>query len=261
VTLLADVDLAVRAGRVTVLIGPNGAGKSTLLRALAGELPPTSGSVLLDGRKLEAFSAVELARRRAVVAQSNSLGFPFTALEVVMLGVTVPGFQMPAAAEAAAKDSIAGLGLSAIADRLYAHLSGGERQRVHLARALCQLSSGGAGSGETTCVLLDEPTASLDLAHQTLALQAIRRQAERGRAVLVVLHDLNLAAAMADNLVLLVGGRVAVAGSVREVLTDRHLSAAYGCEVRTSAAPPSLPFVLPPALLQGTSEKASADRR
>jgi iron complex transport system ATP-binding protein len=260
-TLLADVDLAVRAGCVTVLIGPNGAGKSTLLRALAGELPPTSGSVLLDGRPLETYSAIELARRRAVVAQSSTLAFPFTVLEVVMLGVTVPGFQMPAAAaETAARDAIAGLGLSTIADRLYVHLSGGERQRVHLARALCQLKSGGAGAGETICFLLDEPTASLDLAHQTLALQAIRHQAESGRAVLVVLHDLNLAAAMADELVLLVGGRVAVAGSARDVLTDRHLSAAYGCEVRTNAAPPNLPFVLPPALLQGASGKGVADR-
>jgi iron complex transport system ATP-binding protein len=260
-TLLADVDLAVRAGRVTVLIGPNGAGKSTLLRALAGELRPTSGSVLLDGRKLDTFSAIDLARRRAVVVQSSALAFPFTAFEVVMLGVTVPGFQMPAAAETAARDAIADLGLSTIADRLYVHLSGGERQRVHLARALCQLSSGGAAAGESTCVLLDEPTASLDLAHQTLALQAIRRQAERGRAVLVVLHDLNLAAAMADDLALLVGGRLAVAGSVREVLTDPHLSAAYGCEIRTSTAPVNLPFVLPPALLQGASARELPDGR
>jgi len=261
-TLLADVDLAVEAARVTVLIGPNGAGKSTLLRALAGELPPTSGSVALDGRRLERFSASELARRRAVVAQTSSLAFPFTVLEVVMLGVTVPGFNLPdEVTEAAARDTLAGLGLAAIADRLYVHLSGGERQRVHLARALCQLSSGGAGAGETSCFLLDEPTASLDLAHQTLALQAIRHQAAIGRAVLVVLHDLNLAAAMADKLVLLVGGRVAVAGSVRDVLTDQHLSSAYGCDVRTNAAPSNLPFVLPPALVQGASASALPDGR
>jgi heme transport system ATP-binding protein len=261
-TLLAEVDVGVEAGRVTVLIGPNGAGKSTLLRTLAGELPPTSGSVALDGRRLDAFSAGELARRRAVVAQTSSLAFPFTVLEVVMLGVTVPGFNVPAAAaEAAATDAIAGLGLSGLAGRLYVHLSGGERQRVHLARALCQLSSGGAGPGETSCFLLDEPTASLDLAHQTLALQAIRQQAGLGRAVLVVLHDLNLAAAMADKLVLLVGGRVAVAGSARDVLTDQHLSSAYGCEVRTNAAPTNLPFVLPPALVQGASARALPDGR
>jgi iron complex transport system ATP-binding protein len=251
--LLAEVDLMVRPGRVTVLIGPNGAGKSTLLRALAGELPATSGSVLLDGRNIATFAAAELARRRAVVAQTSTLAFPFTVLEVAMLGVTVPGFAVStSAAQAAAREALGALGLSAIADRLYVHLSGGERQRVHLARALCQLMTAAVEPGEASCFLLDEPTASLDLAHQTYALRTIRQQAELGRAVLVVIHDLNLAAAMADHLVLLVAGRVAAAGTAREVLTDRHLSSAYGCEVRTSVAPPAdTPFVLPPALLQG----------
>jgi iron complex transport system ATP-binding protein len=265
-TLLAAVDIALRPGRVTVLIGPNGAGKSTLLRALAGELRPTQGAVRLDGRDLAAFTASELARRRGVVPQASLLAFPFTALEVVILGVTVPGFETSAAhAQRAALEALEALGLSEIAHRPYVHLSGGERQRVHIARVLCQLGTGPVGSGETRYLLLDEPTSSLDLAHQMLALDAIRREAERGLAVLAVLHDLNLAAALADDMVLLVRGRVAAAGRVAEVLKDDLLSAAYGCPVRTNRKPDGgRPFVLPPAVFAssapGTARRTSPEQ-
>ena len=248
-TLVAGVDIEVRPGRATVLIGPNGAGKSTLLRILAGELQPTRGTVLLDARALGRFSAAELARRRAVVPQASVLGFPFTVLEVAMLGVSVPGFgTAPSAARAAALSALDAVGLRALAGRLYVHLSGGERQRVHIARALSQLSFAPQRSGETRCFLLDEPTASLDLAHQSLVLAAVRAQAEIGTAVVAVFHDLNLAAALADDLVLMAGGRVMAAGSPAGVLTDQLLSAAYGCRVRTNQTPGAgRSFVLPPA--------------
>ncbi len=258
-TLLRGVDVGVRAGRIVVLIGPNGAGKSTLLRVLSGDLKPTQGQVLLDGRPLGAFPPSELARRRAVVPQSSALSFPFTVLEVTMLGVTVPGFGLSdAEARKAALDALASLDMADLQGRSYVHLSGGERQRVHIARALCQLAMPAWRSGQTRCFLLDEPTASLDLAHQIQVLAALRRQADAGHAVLAVLHDLNLAAALADDIVLLARTQVVAAGSAREVLRDDLLSDAYGCPVRTNQTPQGdRPFVLPPAVFATEATRAT----
>jgi iron complex transport system ATP-binding protein len=251
--LVRDVDVAVAPGRVLVLIGPNGAGKSTLLRMLGGELKPSRGAVALDARDLRSFSAAELARRRAVVPQSSVLAFPFTVLEVAMLGISVPGFDTaPAQARAAALEALDAVGLRPLAGRFYVHLSGGERQRVHIARALSQLATAAVHAGQTRCFLLDEPTSNLDLAHQALVLAAIRRAAQSGAAVVAVFHDLNLAAAVANELVLLQHGRVAAAGSAGEVLRDDLLSAAYGCQVLTNRTPDDgRPFVLPPAAFGG----------
>ena len=248
--LLKGVGVAARPGRIVALIGPNGAGKSTLLRVLSGELMPTHGGALLDGRPLAAFSAAELARRRAVVPQASALAFPFTVLEVAMLGITVPGLSpTTSAARAAGIEALAAVGLSALADRLYVHLSGGERQRTHIARALCQIAASAVRADQTRCLLLDEPTSNLDLAHQGLVLEAVRRQASGGTAVLAVMHDLNLAAALADELVLLVGGEIKASGPPRQVLRDGLLSAAYGCPVTPNRTPGGdRPFVLPPAV-------------
>ncbi len=249
-TLLRGATIAATPGRILVLIGPNGAGKSTLLRVLSGELAPTRGDALLDGRALATYASGELARRRAVVPQASMLSFPFTVLEVAMLGVTVPGFAASTtAATEAGLEALEAVGLLPLADRLYVHLSGGERQRVHIARALCQLSQPTYRAGESRCLLLDEPTSNLDLAHQSLVLDAVRAQAERGCAVVAVMHDLNLAAALADDMVLLVRGQVAAAGPSNQVLQDGLLSTAYGCEVFANRTPgPGFPFVLPPAV-------------
>jgi iron complex transport system ATP-binding protein len=247
--LVASVDLALRPGVFTAIIGPNGAGKSTLLRLLSGELKPTSGSVELDGRSLALCQAGALARRRAVVPQATALSFPFTAGEVVLLGATVPGFAPPSAhLERAAMECLRTVGLVDIRDRLYTHLSGGERQRVHIARALLQLAVSSRDGDEPAILMLDEPTASLDLAHQGIVLGEARRQAQQGRAVLAVLHDLNLAAAFADELILMSRGQIAARGTARDVLSDELLSRAYGCEVRTNKTPAAgVPFVLPHA--------------
>ena len=250
VRLLQNVSLAAASGRVIVLIGPNGAGKSTLVRVLSGELAPSHGLALLDGRALHTYSPAALAARRAVVPQASVLAFPFTALEVAMLGITVPGFGLPSsAARETALEALEAVGMAELAGRLYVHLSGGERQRVHVARALCQLSAPTPLPGEGRCLLLDEPTANLDFAHQTLVLEALRQQAERGTAVLAVMHDLNLAAALADEMVLLVRGQVAAAGPAERVLRDELLSSAYRCPVFTNRTPDAArPFVLPPAI-------------
>lgn len=248
--LVSSIDLSVPPGRLVALVGPNGAGKSTLLRLLSGELQPTDGTVELDGRALSSYSAAELARRRAVVPQSTALSFPFTVREVVLLGATVPGFVAPPAhIERAASECLRTVGLAALEQRLFTHLSGGERQRVHIARALLQLVIAERPGSEPAILLLDEPTASLDLAHQGVVLDEARRQARDGRAVLAILHDLNLAATYADELVLLSKGRLAAQGSAHDVFRDDLLSRVYGCEVRTNAIPTrGVPFVLPHAM-------------
>jgi iron complex transport system ATP-binding protein len=250
--LVREVSLDMQPGRVTVLIGPNGAGKTMLLRLLAGELAPSLGQVRLDGIELGALQPAVLGCGRAVVPQASALAFPFTVREVAMLGATVPGFAIAAGRPRRAADlALEAVGLAALAGRLYVRLSGGEKQRVHIARALCQLASAPDLPGRTRYFLLDEPTSSLDLAHQELVLGAIRRQADAGCAVLVVLHDLNLASSLADELVLMAGGRIAASGPPRSVLQDGPLTAAYGCPVHVDRVPEGdRPFVLPPAMLR-----------
>jgi len=247
--LVADVELTLRPGKLIAIIGPNGAGKSTLLRLLSGELRPTSGRVELDGRPLATYASGELARRRAVVPQATALSFPFTAREVVLLGATVPGFVAPPDhIERTARDCLRTVGLLDIMERLYTHLSGGERQRVHIARALLQLAVAERERSAPAVLMLDEPTASLDLAHQGLVLGEARRQAEAGRAVLAVLHDLNLAAAFADELVLMARGHIVARGKAEDVFQDELLSQVYGCTLRVNATPKAgTPFILPHA--------------
>jgi heme transport system ATP-binding protein len=260
--LLKSIDVDVAPGRITVLIGPNGAGKTTLLRVLSGEIAPTRGEARLDGEPLRAFSAAELARRRAVVPQASAVAFPFTVREVVMLGLTVPGFALPGATHKRVDAALEAMDLMPLADRLYSTLSGGERQRVHVARAVCQLAGASGRRGETRCLLLDEPTASLDLAHQGQVLRTMRRQADKGHVVLAILHDLNLAAAVADHLVLLAAGGVAKAGPPKDVLQDNVLSESYGCRVATNRVPTNgRPFVLPPAALFDGPQQESEEHR
>ena len=260
--LLDDVYVKVPPGRVTAIVGANGSGKSTLMKALAGEMKPCDGDVLLDGRNLKAFTAANLARRRAMVPQATSLSFPFIVIEVVRLGASVPGFDaITTRAHAIAEEALLAVDLAAFRERLYYELSGGEKQRVHIARALCQLAAATRGPQDSAVLLLDEPTASLDLPHQALVLDQARQQAEAGRAVAVVLHDLNLAAAWADELIVLKSGRVLARGAPAAVFNDALLSEAYGCPIRTNATPaPGTPYLLP-HLLRLLPHAARRDRR
>jgi len=246
-TIVDRISVALAPGRLSVIIGPNGAGKSTLLKLLTGELRPSSGHVLLDGAELNSFSAQALAARRAVVAQSTHLSFPFSVIEVVLLGAMVPGFGEPTAIkQAAAYRALDDVGLSGFADRLYTHLSGGERQRVHMARALCQLSTGARDRNAPPILLLDEPTSNLDLMHQIKVLHEVRRRVAQGWIALAILHDLNLAATFADTLILMSQGRVVASGAVEEVFRDDLLSAVYRCPVETNISEKTgRRFVLP----------------
>jgi iron complex transport system ATP-binding protein len=221
--VLEGVTLEVRAGEVLALVGPNGAGKSTLLAVLSGERTPDSGTAVLDGTPVASYSPLELARRRAVLTQENTLSFPFLVRQVLEMGRS-PWARTPrledddrALADAASRADIAHL-----LDRRFTELSGGERARVSLARVLAQ---------DTAVVLLDEPTAALDLRHQEDVLGVARELAAAGRAVVIVLHDLSLAGAVADRVALLADGRLAAVGTPREVLTAEAVSRVYGVDV------------------------------
>ncbi len=217
-----DVGITVEAGKLTCLIGPNGSGKSTLLSLLGGLLKPGAGAVSLDGKPLSLFSGRALARRISFVPQSAATAFDFTVRELVLMGRSpcLRRFERPGRAdEEAARRAIERMGLTALTDRPAAALSGGEWQRVLTARALCQ---------NTPVMLLDEPTASLDIAYQLAVLKLLKELALEGRAVAVVLHTLPLALHYADTLYLLHGGRMAASGRPEEVLTQENLLSVYG---------------------------------
>lgn len=236
--LVDGADLVVRPGAVTALVGPNGAGKSTLLKALSGEARLAAGAVTLDGVPIARLSPAALARRRAVLPQAADVAFPFSAGEVIAAGLVAAGGN----GRGLVARLLAQVDLPGFAERRYDSLSGGERQRVQLARVLAQLELG--DSEAPSYLLLDEPTASLDLAHQLVVLRLARGHADAGGGVVAVLHDLNLAAMVADEVVVLASGRIRAAGPAAEVITDAVLKDAFGVTVRVGV-PPSGPYVLP----------------
>ncbi|MEU7042769.1 heme ABC transporter ATP-binding protein [Streptomyces varsoviensis] len=218
-TVLAEVGLGVAAGEVLALVGPNGAGKSTLLAALAADLPAESGEVRVAGRPVADWSAPELALRRAVLPQSAAVSFPFAVEEVVRMG-RAPWAGTPAedADDDAVREAMAAAEVAEFAERPFSALSGGERARVALARVLAQ---------RAPLLLLDEPTAALDLRHQELVLRVCRERAAAGDAVVVVLHDLGLAGAYADRVAVLHEGRIAADGPPERVFDAALLTRVY----------------------------------
>ncbi len=251
--VLSEVDLAVARGQFVGVVGPNGCGKSTLVRALSRVLPPISGQVLLDGVNVYSLGARELARRLAVVSQDNSVAFDFPVRQVVLMGRSPHLSRFSAEGPrdyAIAEESMALTHTLVFADRAITSLSGGERQRCMIARALAQ---------QPDVLLLDEPTAHLDINHQIEILDLARRlTAERGLATVVVLHDLNLASQYCDHLVLIARehaqpapqpemadeaparpgpGRVIASGPPAEVVTEERIRAAYGTDVQVRFHP------------------------
>ncbi|HDZ55765.1 MAG TPA: heme ABC transporter ATP-binding protein [Pseudomonas xinjiangensis] len=231
-TVLTGVDLTLAAGEMVAILGTNGAGKSTLLATLSGELPPSAGEVLLAGRPISAWPSQERARRLAVLPQSSSLAFGFSVEEVVAMG-RLPHQEGLARDRKVIAEALHASDVTHLAKRSYLRLSGGEKQRVHLARVMAQIES---GSGRS-CLLLDEPTASLDLMHQQLILQRACDIAAAGGAVLVVLHDLNLAARYADRIMLLDQGRVSACGSPWQVLEADRIQQVFGVTVQVERHP------------------------
>jgi len=244
-TLVQGVSAAVRPGRLTAVVGPNGAGKTTLLRVASGEMTPSSGSVHFDGQPLASLPAREQARRRAVLPQHSRLRSSFCVLEVVLMGRT-PHVEGAESARdwAVAETALDVVGMADFAERSFPTLSGGEAQRVHLARALAQIWD--APDDGNRYLLLDEPTASLDLAHQHNVLRTARSLADAGTGVLAVLHDLNLAAQYADRVLILQGGRGVASGPPADVFTPESIHTVFGLPVCVLAHPTqSCPLIVP----------------
>ena len=231
---LANVQVKIPAGRFTAILGPNGAGKSTLMSMLVGERPPQCGQVLLDGVELNRHAPQTLAMRRAVMPQDCSVAFDFTAQEVVELG-RYPHRQHAGAQEPQIVRSAMELtGVDHLAQRSINTLSGGERARAHLSRALAQIWQA-PEDGSARWLLLDEPTAALDLAHQHHAMRLLRQwAAEQGVGVVAVIHDLNLALRYADD-VLVLGGNAGTGagvhhGAVLDVLQPALVRQVWGMQ-------------------------------
>jgi iron complex transport system ATP-binding protein len=240
--VLRDVSLSLRPGRLLGLLGPNGAGKSTVVRVAAGLLPPRAGRVLLDGAPLACRSRREIARRIAVVPQGALLPETFTGWDVVLAGRAPHQGWLGGAGprdEAVARRALAMVAAEPLAERRMGELSGGERQRLLLARALAQ---------EPAVLLLDEPTAHLDLRHQLAFLDQVRELAAVGLAVLGVFHELNLAAEYCDEIALLREGRIVAQGAPGAVLTAARIAAVYDVAVPVLRHPQSgRPALLVPA--------------
>jgi iron complex transport system ATP-binding protein len=240
-TVLENISLGIQPGEVLALIGPNGAGKSTLVKALSGVLHPRDGSAWVKGQDVHRLSPEQRAKALAVVPQARNLPEGFTVWQTVLIGRTP---YLGWLGQPAAKDiertrwALRRTGTEAFAERLVGELSGGEQQRVLLARALAQ---------ETPVLLLDEPTAHLDLRYQSLILNLVRELAQEQKlAVLMVLHDLNLVALYADRVALLVDGKLRALGTPVDVITPTRLAEAYDVPLQVISHPTDgTPLIIP----------------
>ena len=232
VSVLDAVSFDVQAGAFFVIIGPNGSGKTTLMKVIAGIIKSDKGSIKIHNRRLGAYSRKSLARIIAYVPQMNQIDFPFTVKEVVLMGRAPHLGLLGLTADkdiALANEAMVFTGIDHLAERRLDQLSGGECQRVFIARAICQ---------SPQIILLDEPTASLDLAHQVRLMDLMQRlKDEKGVTVVMVSHDVNLAAMYGDNLLLLRNGQLVGLGSPQEVLTQDRLEEAYGCKLLIDESP------------------------
>jgi iron complex transport system ATP-binding protein len=230
--VLEDVSLSVQRGTIVGLLGPNGSGKTTLLKLLAGTLTAARGDVVLDGAPISTLSRRELARKIAVVPQETHSTFDFSAIEIVLMGryPHLGAFELEGPDDLAiAREALAATGTAALEHRPFATLSGGEKQRVVIAGALAQASH---------VLLLDEPTASLDLGFQLdIGALLVRLNRKRGVTMVISTHDLNLAATLCSELVLLKAGRVLAHGPTDRVLSRANVRTLYGVDADVTRHP------------------------
>ncbi len=233
-SLLRNINLRVAPGKVTAVIGANGAGKTSLLRLLTGEQKASEGEVTFNGRAIGDWHPQHLARMMAVLPQHSRLDFPFTAREVVTLG-RIPHASGLVRDAQIVNDALQAVDGGYLDKRYYTQMSGGEKQRVQLARVLAQIWEP-VNDGQRV-LMLDEPTSAFDLAHQQLTLAIMRSLAEQGVGVLVVIHDLNLAARCADQLLVLSCGEIAASGEPGEVLTPELIRDVFHVEATIAVNP------------------------
>lgn len=243
--ILDGISFAAQPGQVTAVIGPNGSGKSTLMKALCRDYA-FGGAIRINGRDVATMDLGTAATLRAVLPQSSTLPFPFTVREVVALGLTAGRPGVPIAALRRLPDeALARVDLGGFGGRFYGELSGGEQQRVQLARVVCQIWEP-VLEGVPRFLFLDEPVSSLDIKHQLMIMDVARQFAAAGGGVVAILHDLNLAAMYADQIVAIREGRVAGLGTPGEVLTDGLIAQVFDCPMQVGAVPAAnIPFVLP----------------
>lgn len=223
--VLRNLDLSIRAGEFLGVVGPNGSGKTTLLKNMGGVLNPDNGLIYLDEEDLSSLPIKEVATKIAALQQETTVGFDFTVREVVEMGrfPHLDRFERHTDDDTqAVNKAIEVTELGKFCDRPVTQLSGGEKQRVFLALALAQ---------EPDLLLLDEPTASLDINYQVKIMKTVKELSSEGLTVVAAIHDLNLAAQYADRVALLSGGRIEVLGSPREVLTGDNIAETFGVEV------------------------------
>jgi iron complex transport system ATP-binding protein len=230
--VLRELTFQVDPGEFFIIIGPNGSGKTTLIKALAGLLPVSDGAITFKEQPLNRYRRKDLARHVAYVAQTGAVDSPFSVREMVLMGrapyLGVLGIEGETDLDIA-RQAITFTGLSQLSDRRLDNLSGGERQRAFIARAICQ---------QPELILLDEPTAALDLANQIRIMDLMNRlRSDDGTTVVMVSHDINLAAMYADRLLLLVDGRIQACGSPSQVIDEKVLTMAYGCRLNVNQSP------------------------
>lgn len=244
-TIIEDVSFKAYPRQVTVIVGPNGSGKTTLMRALCGDVD-YKGEVLLDGANFRSFKPWQMASRRAVLPQSTNLSFPFSVREIIGLGLSGGLSGLSESEQKKLPDmALKMVDLEGFSGRLYQELSGGEQQRVQLARVLCQVWKP-VVDGHPRYLFLDEPISSLDIRHQIMVMNIARKFAADGGGVVAILHDLNLTAMFADQVIIMQNGKLDGAGAPRAMLTNKRLSRIYGCNLCVGVAPPpDVPFILP----------------
>lgn len=240
--ILQSVNLRLKAGTFTALLGPNGAGKSSLLKIISGRVKPQKGIVLLEEQDIQDYKESELALRRAVLPQKSNIQFPYSVKEVVMMGCFAHQ-QTQAKQEKLALEKLDEVNFQYPSNRIYQNLSGGEQQRVQLARVLAQIS---APTNTEKYLLLDEPTASLDIAREQQFMQTVKKLCKAGIGVLAVIHDINLAIQYADELVFMKSGRVIQSGATDQIINQKLIEKVYDHAVQLLQTDQrSKPFIMP----------------
>jgi len=236
-SILKDVSLSVEQGEILSVIGPNGAGKSTLLKSLAGDIKPSEGEISYDRKNIDEINIQERAFTRSVMSQLQAIAFDFSVKEIIEMGWVSRGESTYAKEfEDAVMEVVIKCGVKNLINRNFNTLSGGEQRRIHFARTLLQLWRP-SNSDDPKYLLLDEPTANLDLTYEVKLLNIVKEAASEGAGVMLVLHDLNLAAKFSDKIALLNKGSVVKTGTPKEVLNPDILSQVYDIDIKVQEDP------------------------